>query len=406
MFYSNNPSCDCGITDDYSVCLSTDLHLAMEEGLDTVLVALDVAGAFDKVWWKALLEKLEVCGCRGLALKLLKSYFKDRMLYVVVMGVASALKRYRSGVPQGGVWSPKLWNFFIQDLISCCKHTQLFMYADDCTVKLSFKPGDRQVAISQLNEDLKRVSRWGRRWKTTFEPTKTHAMLVSNKGGAQVGHLEFDGVAVGFEQQLKIVGVIYDAKLNWSKMAEEMASRGRRALGFLKKLRHIITSSDIGVVYKYFVRSKMEFGCLSYMGAAKTHLERLDEVQHRAEVLSGASFQSLWARRRAASFGLLCKVLDGACVEPMQEVFSNLCLEKTVARHQYNTSHSRRFEIGGIRVNDFRNKLRKESLETFKRSFICKIRDIFDDTPDSLKELGAATSWLQVMKAGQSHLSN
>lgn len=51
----------CG-TDDYSVCLSTDLHLAMEAGFESISVALDVAGAFDKVWWKALLHKLSQCG--------------------------------------------------------------------------------------------------------------------------------------------------------------------------------------------------------------------------------------------------------------------------------------------------------------------------------------------------------
>ena len=169
----------CG-TDDYSVCLSTALHLAMEAGFESILVALDVAGAFDKVWWKALLHKLSQCGCSGLALKLLESYFRSSWLYVVVAGVASALKKYSAGFLQGGAWSPKFWNFYIQDLASCCKHATLFKYADDCTMKVSFQPSDRDAAISVLNEDLKRISRWGRRSKTTFEPTKTHAMLVSN----------------------------------------------------------------------------------------------------------------------------------------------------------------------------------------------------------------------------------
>ena len=178
----------CG-TDDYSVCLFTDLHLAMEAGLESILVALDVAGAFDKVWWKALLELLSRCGCSGLALKLLKSYFSSRWLYVVAAGITSALRKYSAGVPQGGVWSPKFWNFYIQSLTSCCKHATLFKYADDCTMKLSFRPCGRDDAISALNEDLKRVLRWGRRTKTTFEPTKTHVHVgVELKEGARDKH--------------------------------------------------------------------------------------------------------------------------------------------------------------------------------------------------------------------------
>ena len=51
----------CG-ADDYSIVLSTKLHMALEAKLEAILVALDVAGAFDKVWWKALLVKLHKCG--------------------------------------------------------------------------------------------------------------------------------------------------------------------------------------------------------------------------------------------------------------------------------------------------------------------------------------------------------
>jgi hypothetical protein len=71
-----------------------------------LLISLDVAGAFDKVWWKALLANLEHCGMCGKALNLLKSYLSNRKFKVVANGVASALKSYYAGVPQGGIWSP------------------------------------------------------------------------------------------------------------------------------------------------------------------------------------------------------------------------------------------------------------------------------------------------------------
>ena len=126
-----------------------------------------------------------MCGFKRVALKLLKSYLHRRMLQVVAMGVASTWKEYFSGVPQGGIWSPKLWNFYIQDLPTCCQLTKLFKSADDCTALKVFDRRDRLEAVADLNADLKRVVRWGRRWKTTFEPTKTHAMIVTNMDQAQ-----------------------------------------------------------------------------------------------------------------------------------------------------------------------------------------------------------------------------
>ena len=73
-----------------------------------LLISLDVTGDFDKVWWKALIANLQHFGMRGNALDLMKSYLSNRKFKVVANGLMSALKEYVAGVPQGGIWSPKL----------------------------------------------------------------------------------------------------------------------------------------------------------------------------------------------------------------------------------------------------------------------------------------------------------
>lgn len=62
-------------------------------------------------------------------------------------------------------------------------------------------------------------------------------------------------------------------------------------------------------------------------------------------------------------------------------------------------------EHGRIQVTNIANKLRKVSLETFTRSFICKVHEIFAHIPDSIQELGMNDSWLKVMKVGQRHIN-
>ena len=247
-----------------------------------------------------------------------------------------------------------------------------------------FDPVARQSALAELNDDLKRIARWGRRWKTTFEPSKTHAMFISNtrdKGFLPtVDRLQFDGVHIGYEDTLKVVGVIYDRKLTWGPMLAEMAGRGRRALGYLNRLGRLITPADIAQVYKYFVRSKMEYGNASYNGAAKSHLVRLDAVQARAEKLTGgALFQPLGQRRDAACFGLLCKILDGHCVQPLLDMCPGVGLDTEALRYH---GHATRFQqaqegsIGLVRVTNMRNTLRKDSLASFERSFVCRTYDV------------------------------
>ena len=62
---------------------------------------LDVSAAFDKVWHKGLLAKLEQIGVEGKLLALFTSYLEDRKQIVVVDGQKSEIESVKAGIPQG-----------------------------------------------------------------------------------------------------------------------------------------------------------------------------------------------------------------------------------------------------------------------------------------------------------------
>ncbi len=72
---------------------------ALDGGLDTVVVALDIAGAFDRIWHRGLLEKLRTKGIHGNLLQVLGDYLQGRTLQVVVNGQASESLSVRASVP-------------------------------------------------------------------------------------------------------------------------------------------------------------------------------------------------------------------------------------------------------------------------------------------------------------------
>ena len=107
----------------------------LERRNEGLLIPLDVKGAFDRVWWARLKNRLESVGMCGPALCLLKSYLKRRFIRVVLNAVASADKEIGSGVPQGAKISPKLWNFDIRNMSDAMAGDADFMsYADDCNL--------------------------------------------------------------------------------------------------------------------------------------------------------------------------------------------------------------------------------------------------------------------------------
>ena len=59
----------------------------------------------------------------------------------------------------------------------------------------------------------------------------------------------------------------------------------------------IFLGSFLMAMYVMFVRSILEYGNLAYMGAAQSHLDKLDRVQESAMKLGGFTIETLESRR-------------------------------------------------------------------------------------------------------------
>ena len=90
-----------------------------------------------------------------------------------------------------------------------------------------------------------------------------------------------------------------------------IVSRAKHQLAQLCHLSPILDPAGLFVMYKSFIRSCLEYGHLLYFSAARSHLERLDALQHRAAGIYHHDFPSLESRRHAAAVGLTCWLLDG-----------------------------------------------------------------------------------------------
>ena len=85
-------------------------------------IALDIKGAFDKVWHNGLLEKLQSKGVSGKCLSWLKSYLVGRSIAVVLSGQSSDPALVNASVPQGSIFGPLLFSVFIDDLGDACQN--------------------------------------------------------------------------------------------------------------------------------------------------------------------------------------------------------------------------------------------------------------------------------------------
>ena len=124
---------------------------AIDEGKLSCIVFCDLSKAFDRVWHKGLLFKLQTYGVIGNLFKWLQNYLENRKQRVMYRQSNSSLKSLHAGVPQGSVLGPLLFLIYVNDvadnMLTFCR-----LFADDNSIHYSSEKID--VIERNINGDL------------------------------------------------------------------------------------------------------------------------------------------------------------------------------------------------------------------------------------------------------------
>lgn len=279
-------------------------------------------------------------GLSGKALSLIRDYLYCQFIQVVAAGISSNKKQIFSGVPQGGKWSLFLWDFDICEMCDCLSDFALpFGYADDDSLWFELLPGMSAVQlVFNINQDLARLKAWGDDNNTTFEKTKMELVVISQKHTPlSPAGIVFDGYELPAKSAIKIVGFTVDSKLRWGLMIDRLAKKARSRIEALARIRAYLDSNSMRLMYSSFIRPIMEYGCVAWMGAAPSHLSKLDMVQQSAQRLGNFEIESLESRRNAAALSFSLKMMAGKCKDILNsftpQLYEPTKLATRISRH-------------------------------------------------------------------------
>lgn len=154
-------------------------------------IFIDIEKAFDKVWHKGLLHKLDQLRIPAYLGKWIQNYLSSRYFKIKIGKIFSEFKVIEAGVPQGSVLGPILFNIFFNEVSESTlsaeqidmevrnKLAELAMFADDLAAWARSK---RLKEInSKLQQVLDNIELWMNKWRMKVSTSKTICTVFNKK---------------------------------------------------------------------------------------------------------------------------------------------------------------------------------------------------------------------------------
>ena len=119
---------------------------------------MDLSKAFDTLNHDLLIAKLEAYGFSENSLNYIQSYLRNRLQRTNVNNNFSLWKDIFSGVPQGSILGPLMFNIYINDIFLFPDNVFLSNYADDTTLYSAGENHNTDRSI--LNKNLLSLQKW------------------------------------------------------------------------------------------------------------------------------------------------------------------------------------------------------------------------------------------------------
>lgn len=247
------------------------------QGFQVDAIYADFSKAFDRVPHNLLIFKLEKIGIRGCVLRWFRNYLLNRHCRVCVDGVYSDPYFPTSGVPQGSILGPILFNIFVNDIAHCFHNARHLLYADDLKIFKAIRSMNDAIL---LQHDIDRFVEWS--VKNGLPINLSKCMQLTYHRCHNIILSRYNMLNHGLEKVYEIVdlGVVFDVKLTFVAHLNYIIPKAYSTLYFIRRNTTQFSDPYIRkIVFTSFVRSKLEYASFIWSPSAEIHKNRIERIQ-------------------------------------------------------------------------------------------------------------------------------
>ena len=254
----------------------------MEEVLDKggyiCTIFMELSKAFDTLNHDLLIVKLGAYGFETDALRFMKSYFKNRKQRVRVNKTFSEWKRITTGVPQGSILGPLLFNIFLNNLFLFVSNASLSNYAGDNTI---YTFGDNLKKIKDnLRSSFGTVHQWFYENYIVLNAGKCNFMCLGNNTENEI--FLFHNILMKNRKEQNILGVIIDNKLNFKSHINEFCKKTSQKVAALSRLSSYLHNSEKKLIFNSIIKSQFSCCPLVWMFCSRTLNNMINKLHERS----------------------------------------------------------------------------------------------------------------------------
>ena len=251
----------------------------------TITVALDMSKAFDTVNTHTLIGKLLQTSTPGTILKFVANYINGRKAYTSFRNDKS-IRQVKTGVPQGGVLSPTLFNIHPADIPTPTAPVQVMLYADDITITSTHT--SMNAARKYIQPYLHKVYDWTQHNNLIINPDKTTCTLFTPDPAEYNSNLglNINNKALPMALHPKVLGLTLDPKLTYNAHIQNIATDAQKPLQVIKALTGTTWGKQketLVATYKAVMRPTLEYASSIWSSmASPTSINKLQVMQNAA----------------------------------------------------------------------------------------------------------------------------